>query len=131
MQTIKCGPAIAACLLAALVVGTAQGQDQPRAPLRPPSVPPESIEPLPPLSAVAEDVQNLKQQVDDLQAELAEMKTAAGAAAGAKPAAKKNPEEEQTAFNKLFDKARGRYPNVAINGVFQSDAGFFHQDTIN
>src|SRR5215218_8908868 len=111
MPTMKCRPAAAALLLVGLVIGTAHAQDQPRAPLRPPSVPLESIEPLPPLSAVAEDVQNLKHQVEDLQAELAEMKTASGAAASGKPAAKKNPEEEQTAFNKLFDKARGRYPN--------------------
>ncbi len=35
----------------------------------------------------------------------------------------------QDQFDKLYDNARtNRYPNVAINGVFQADAGFFDQD---
>jgi phosphate-selective porin OprO/OprP len=48
------------------------------------------------------------------------------------PAAKpQTPEEAQAAFNKMYDKAKGRFPNTTISGVFQADAGFFQQDANN
>ncbi len=49
----------------------------------------------------------------------------------AKKSAAASPQEAQSAFNKMYDKAKSRLPSVQVNGVFQADAGFFQQDANN
>ncbi len=98
--------------------------------------PPSPLPAVQPLPGSYGGTQEILQRLADAEAEIQSLK--AQQASGVKQAAAveappPNPEADWDAFKKklgtfLDERAANTYPSVKINGVFQADVGFYHQD---
>jgi phosphate-selective porin OprO/OprP len=89
----------------------------------------ELVQPMPAAMDMAESLNQLQWQVDELRDQLQRSSyySAVTHGPGNEPAMGMS-----ISFGRDSDpSAAPRYPNLTVNGVFQADAGFFHQDTVN